>query len=434
MPPSTKLILLELNEINFEMLRGYAEEGRLPAFRRLIDTHGLHTTTSETEYENLEPWIQWVTAHTGLELKEHGVFRLGDIVENDLDQIWERLERDYGVRTGAVSPMNAQNRAKKPAFFIPDPWTNTEVVGPPAVLRLFQAVRQLVNDNASGRITLRSALDLGVGMVRFARPLNYSRYAKALATSARNPWRKPILLDLLLADLFIDQLNATRPGFASLFLNAGAHIQHHYLFNSSHYEGDQKNPDWYIHPSKDPILEVYEAYDQIVGDIQKQFSDCRLMVATGLHQKPHARTTFYWRLKNHPSFLDLMKVPFQSVEPRMSRDFLVNCESSEQAVRAEAILSTATGEDGLPLFEVDNRGESLFVMFSYPRDIAKDFSWSVGEMRFSDLSKYVSFVAVKNGEHDGLGYFLDTEKGPAPLSEQFPLHQLSGAILESFSE
>ena len=33
-----------------------------------------------------------------------------------------------------------------------------------------------------------------------------------------------------------------QPDFSNLFLNSGAHIQHHYLFNSKAYVGDIKNP------------------------------------------------------------------------------------------------------------------------------------------------------------------------------------------------
>ena len=78
-----RLLFLELNEVNFEMVDAYASQGALPNFRRLFDTHGYCQTSSETDYENLEPWIQWVTAHTGLTLAEHSVFRLGDIVHHD---------------------------------------------------------------------------------------------------------------------------------------------------------------------------------------------------------------------------------------------------------------------------------------------------------------------------------------------------------------
>ena len=65
-------------------------------------------------YEHLEPWIQWVTAHTGLDFAEHGVFRLGDIVARDLPQIWEQLE-EKGLRVGAICPMNAKHRLKDAA-------------------------------------------------------------------------------------------------------------------------------------------------------------------------------------------------------------------------------------------------------------------------------------------------------------------------------
>ena len=56
MAANPKLILLELNEINFEMLSAYASQGRLPALQRLIIKHGFCQTTSEAEYEKLDPW------------------------------------------------------------------------------------------------------------------------------------------------------------------------------------------------------------------------------------------------------------------------------------------------------------------------------------------------------------------------------------------
>src|SRR5690349_9217571 len=120
------LYLIELNEINFEFVKHYIDGGKLPCFAQLISKHGLGTTVSETVYDHIEPWIQWVTAHTGKTLDEHCVFRLGDIIGRDIEQIWERLER-RGIRVGAVSPMNASNRLHKPSFFVPDPWTPARV-------------------------------------------------------------------------------------------------------------------------------------------------------------------------------------------------------------------------------------------------------------------------------------------------------------------
>ena len=56
------------------------------------------------------------------------------------------------------------------------------------------------------------------------------------------------------------------PNFSSVFLNAGAHIQHHYFFNTKHIKNLPKNPKWYIDSSPDPIEYMLEVYDRIIGD------------------------------------------------------------------------------------------------------------------------------------------------------------------------
>lgn len=426
-----RLLVLELNEVNLELVAAYAEDGSLPGFRKLLDQHGFCRTSSEVEYENLEPWIQWVTAHTGLALKDHGIFRLGDVAGADFEQIWERLEREHGLRTGALSPMNARNRAQNPAFFVPDPWTNAEVVAPPNVHALFDAIRQAVQDNSSGRITADSARALLRGLLRFARPANYPTYAKLFAGALRGPWNKALILDLLLSDLFLAELDRTRPDFATLFLNAAAHIQHHYFFNSKHYSGEQRNPAWYVSASADPVYDAYRLYDAIVGRIQKTYPNTRIMLATGLHQVPHETTTFYWRLRDHDAFLRDAGIPFERVEPRMSRDFLVTCRDESEARRAEAKLSSARAHDGAPLFAVDNRGDTLFVTLSYPSEIGEGFGWTInGTPRFG-LKRDVSFVAIKNGQHDGTGYFVDTGLSRTELPVDFPLAHLSRRITEA---
>ena len=43
-----------------------------------------------------------------------------------------------------------------------------------------------------------------------------------------------------------------RPDFASLFLNAGAHIQHHYMYDSACYQGPHRNPPGYVAAGCDP--------------------------------------------------------------------------------------------------------------------------------------------------------------------------------------
>src|SRR5688572_26691052 len=158
------LYLVELNEINFEYVQRYSNFGQLPHLTRLLQRHELGTTVSESTYENIEPWIQWVSAHTGKTFDEHRVFRLGDIVGSNVQQIWEILEC-RGVSVGAVSPMNATNRLNNPAFFVPDPWTRCRVTADKPTQVLYEAVRQAVGDNAEGRLALRSFIGLLRGFV-----------------------------------------------------------------------------------------------------------------------------------------------------------------------------------------------------------------------------------------------------------------------------
>ena len=109
---TNKTILLGLNELNFDFINYYVNNGLLPNFKSIFKNNKIIRTRSEKEYNLLEPWIQWATVHTGKDFSQHKVFRLGDIVgRNDLTQIFEEIE-SKGFSVGAVSPFNAENRLK----------------------------------------------------------------------------------------------------------------------------------------------------------------------------------------------------------------------------------------------------------------------------------------------------------------------------------
>ncbi|WP_213086893.1 hypothetical protein [Chitinophaga agrisoli] len=425
----SKSILLGLNELNFEYIVGYCKKGLLPTFNRLINTYGYVQTTSESEYKLLEPWIQWVTVHTGKTYNEHKVFRLGDIVEReDLVQIWEEMEKK-GKKVGAVSPFNAANRLNIPSFFVPDPWTLTPPSGSWLIRKLALAVRQSVNDNAQERLQPASIAAILTSMATYIPFTRYAHYFN-LATAKGKVGMKAIVLDSLLADVFMHQWKKHKPDFSSLFLNSGAHIQHHYLFNSAIYEGTLKNPEWYCPKEEDPLLAILTEYDKILNRLDAE--GVKLYIATGLHQQPHHHTTFYWRLKEHAEFLGLIGIKYKSVVPRMSRDFMIEFDNNEDALAAEKILESYVSQgDEKEIFEVDNRGNSLFVELIYPNNIEDDFSIksSIGAPTVNEFKKRIAFVAIKNGEHHGVGYFMTNFKHAYPT--EMPLAQLHDILLES---
>ena len=124
-----KVILLGLNELNFDYIKYYINQGLLTNFKELFNLQSPIETISENEYRLLEPWIQWVTIHSGKTYDEHKILRLGDIVNHPhLSQLFEELENE-GLSVAAVSPFNADNRLRNPSFFVPDPWTKTKPFG-----------------------------------------------------------------------------------------------------------------------------------------------------------------------------------------------------------------------------------------------------------------------------------------------------------------
>jgi hypothetical protein len=297
---------------------------------------------------------------------------------------------------------------------------------------MYRAISQIVNDNARARMSPNSMVWLLLCLGRYARPVNYSTYIKLLTSASRKPWARAMFLDLLLADVFVREVRRARPNFSSLFLNAAAHIQHHYMFNAGAYRGERRNPEWYVSAREDPIRDVYALYDRIVGQVMSTCPKARLMIATGLHQDPHAEVTFYWRLKNHEAYLRKLGVPFQRVRTLMSRDFVVECDGEQQALAAARVLTSAIDEAGHPLFEVDNRGRDLFVMLVWRQDIDKDFVYMANGRKWGGLREDVAFVAIKNGRHNGTGYFVDTGSDPAMASRSFPLSEIPSRICEAF--
>ncbi|MGB0981154.1 MAG: hypothetical protein ACPGUH_03550 [Winogradskyella sp.] len=427
---SKKIILLGLNELNFDYIKHYVKQGLLPNFKHVFESYQCVETTSESEYKLLEPWIQWCTIHTGKTYAEHKVFRLGDIVNRkDLKQIFETAE-EHGLTVGAISPFNADNRLKKPAFFVPDPWTQTTASGDAFVKNISEAAAQAVNDNAKGSLSKKSILSIIKTYVKVVAPAKYGQYLK-LATGLKTKIGvKAVIFDKLLGDLFLHQWKKKQPDFSNLFLNTGAHFQHHYMFNSAAYDGELSNPDWYCPKTQDPLLMVLKVYDQIIGSLLKL--DARLLIATGLHQKPHKHNTFYWRLDAHTSFLNTIGIDdFKSVIPRMSRDFLIEFNNAEDALAAQKELETyRSTSDNTAIFTVDNRVESLFVELTYPNNIENSFGIK-GSKSISNFEDYVSFVAIKNGEHHNVGYYIDTAVPKKLKTETMPLASVYNAILKA---
>ena len=409
MTNNKKLIFIQLNEINFDILKKYSSKHKFKFFTPLFFDK-LTKTHSEEDYDLLEPWIQWVSIHTGASAKEHGVFRLGDIKNFSHEQIFEKIEKK-GKVVGAISPMNTQNNLKNPEYFFSDPWTNTSS-GPSSWIRyVSKNLSKIINMNAHKKIPLIIYMNIIAILIKSFRFYNFKMYFNLLINSFVKKWNKALILDLLLHDIHIFFLKKQNVDFSTVFFNAGAHIQHHYFFNSvfAKKNSNLKNPNWYIKDTYDPFEDMVLFYDHILYEYS-MFKNYEIILATGLSQKPYDRLKYYYRLIDHKNFLKLLELNFSKVEPRMTRDFLIsfdNDDSLDQALNKFDLINRLNQKT---IFSYHKRKKSLFVSLVIPEEINDDYVLFINKETSIFLKKHVVFVALKNGMHSSEGYVYSSWK------------------------
>ena len=402
MKKTDNLNIIQLNELNFDIVQKYVDSGLpLPSFSKLLP--GLKTTKSEEIYENLEPWIQWPSFYTGRNLDGHGVFRLGDynsFTGRDLLGEWANQKK----KIVAIAPMNLSNTTGNNDTFLPDPWTDTHSSGNLYVKWLSGSIKDFVNNNSSGRVSIPSKLKLIFGLTYF---LSFKEIRKLLHyyKKIKNvKFRKAIFLDYALVSIYTAIIKKHKDELRGLlFLNAGAHIQHHYFFNSKHtINNDLKNPEWYISDSLDPLGEVLIAYDEMLAPLLEEGQNT--LVVTGLSQDPYIMVKHYYRLLDHKNFLSIHQIKYQDVQPRMTRDFEIFFDNEAEKISSMATLQSFCDQNGVRVFgEMEERDGSLFVTSTYPNSMSEN-TFFKGGLEI-DLDESFVFVAIKNGMHNQVGYW-----------------------------
>ena len=64
---SQNVILLEFNELSPTLMNRFINQGHLPNFKRFSEESAVYLTEAAERSPYLDPWIQWVTVHTGLD-------------------------------------------------------------------------------------------------------------------------------------------------------------------------------------------------------------------------------------------------------------------------------------------------------------------------------------------------------------------------------
>ena len=400
-----KLLLIQLNEINFDLVREYSKEFKFKFFNNEF-FRKLLITNSEEKYELLEPWIQWVSIYTGKRADSHQIYRLGDIKKYNGENVFNIIKK-LSKSIGVVCSMNLENNLKKPKYFFSDPWTKT-FSGPGKIIKFISnTISDVVNLNSHKSIPKLLYCKTFIVLLLSFRFKNIYLYSK-LIFNFKKKWNKALLLDLMLHDLHLDLIKKHKTDFSSIFFNAGAHIQHHYFFNSKHFrQKNLTNPKWYIKKKYDPILDMILFYDKILSEY-KELNKYEIILATGLSQEPYNRVKYYYRLKNHADFFKNLNINFLKIEPRMTRDFLVIFKDDNEKNSAIQKLNKLNQVNKKEIFSFEDRNNSIFVTLKLHEEVNKNEQILIQDEKKMLIKDHIVFVALKNGMHNSKGYFYST--------------------------
>ena len=410
-----KKIIIQFNEANFDLIEKYCKKYDLSHLSKIINFPTKLITSSEDEYSNLEPWIQWYSFYTGLSYKEHKTFHLGDCLKSNHDNFVENMSKEYDI--GIFGSMNLRP-SQRYKIFIPDPWTEAYSDKSISSYYVNLAIKVLVNSNARLKLSYKSILGLII-LIGFPKNLKKVNIIIKILFSYINKSRSHLAsyFDYLYFSYALKRINNNNINFALIFLNGLAHIQHHYFLSSENVKSN--NPSWYDN-GEDQILKSLNIYNDLFKKLEV-LDDAEIWVVTGLTQEPQEKPIIYWRFKNHMNILKEFLNLNLKVFTRMTRDFEIEYYNEEDSAILKNFLENSylIDENNLQYKAFTNidfsKKNRVFVTFAYDGE-NENIILNWNKLK-TPLKGKLDFVAIKNGKHNGSGWaFCNVNKENIPKS------------------
>lgn len=408
-----KKIIVQLNEMNFDLVRKYLKNHNFTGFKKLFSLRN-YNTHSEKKYEHLEPWIQWYSFYTGLNLKQHKVYHLGDSLKNNHKTFLDE-SCDEGLKVGTFGSMNLKPHNKFEVF-IPDPWSEAISDKSLSSRIVTKTMKKIVNKNANLKINIYDLLGIiiMIGIPNSVKKFNIV-FKSILSFVLKKRYSLASYFDYIFCNYSLKQIKNKKLDLSLIFLNGFAHVQHHYMLSSHNVKGE--NPEWYMSKHKDPIKESLKVYDLIIENILTHYTEYEIFFITGLSQVPYNKPELYWRFKNHEEIFKKF-FPFEfSIIPRMTRDFELKLKKSSDINKAMNFLKNAKvirhNKSHVAFGFIDKVSKlNIFASFIYDKEI-DDTILSYRKSNVN-LEQSLDFVAIKNGGHSEKGW-LFTNKSKTKL-------------------
>lgn len=365
-----RLLLLEFNELCPSLIEKFMAEGSLPNFKRLRErSRAFITHTNESV---LEPWIQWVTVHTGVPLDQHGILDLDEAPKLKHEAFWDALKSDNVL---LMCPMNVRFNRNDGSIFMPDPWAASQAPSS-EIEPFYRFVRSAVNTHArSSGFEKKVALDairyLASHGMSFGTFMSLTRQLIGERIGSQDvKWRRATMLDKLCWDVFsYFWRSERRPRIGVFFSNATAHYQHKYW---RHHDPDafSLKPDAKeLRNYSKAIRYGYQGLDEVIGKAMDiAGSDTAIVLCTALSQQPmldyEARGgKSMFLTKDFKPLLELLAAPANArVEQIMAEEARIHYERAADAEQAYAVLKEVRTSNGHELFKLRGFDGQSFII------------------------------------------------------------------------
>ena len=444
MATTPPVLLLEFNELSPRLMDQFMSAGQLPNFKILHDESEIYVTEAVEKYPYLEPWIQWITVHCGLNYDEHGVYRLGDGLQLEKPCVWDLLSK-HQLRVWLCGSMNIKYDVPINGYVLPDPWTSNVRPFPEALTPYYRFVQAHVQEYTNDRVPLSRA-DY-VKFVRFMLGHGLSAstagaIVKQLLSerSGQYRWRRAAIMDRLQFDLFRAVYRRLRPHFSTFFLNSTAHLQHMYWRNMEPEAFTLKPRAEEQGELANAILFGYQTMDRLVADFRRLVGeDGTIIFCTALSQQPcvtyeEQGGKVPYRPRSFDTLIDFAGVTSRyRVSPVMSEQFRVYFEDESDAADAARRL-LALRVDGRVALYVRQEGEALFVgcdtLWELPDDTMLTVAGS--DRRVPFFGMFYRIAGLKSGMHhpDGMLWVRHPDKRHRIHEDRVPLTVIAPTILK----
>ena len=442
--PGRPVIILEFNELTPTLIHEFMAAGKLPNFRRIHAESHVYITDAQEEQKNLEPWIQWVTVHTGLSFAEHGLSELNQGHRLNQKCIWD-LASDAGLRVWVCGSMNTRYDLPLNGCVLPDPWTTAIPPYPPELLPYVRFVQSNVQEHTRDRVALsgKAYLEFLGFMVRHG--LSASTAGAIVRQLVRERlghgrWQRPAILDKLQWDVFRSYYRRMRPHLSTFFVNSTAHLQHMYWRNMDPGAFEIQPSEKEQEELAGAVLYGYQEMDALLGRFLRLAGrDATLVLCTALGQQPcliyesKGGKTFY-RPNDFKSLLEFAGVTADvEMSPLMSEEFQVICKDEAAAREVERGLAQLQ-VDGTPALRVERIGATLrsgcSIFRQLPREAVLRIENSDRVSPFYDL--FYQGAGLKSGMHhpDGFCWIRTPDRTQSVAVDRVPLRAVAPTVLQ----